>query len=453
MSNPIAQTLILTMTRGMSLAQWRHLGLIDREWALYERLAASYERIVVISHGGSEEIGVARSLGPHVRVIFNDDKLDAPTYVASLIDRLDRFVGPIRDAVVKTNQMDDAGAACAIAAGLRDRGVPVGFIARGGYLRSQFIARAHGPGSPEACSAALIEQILTGSADLVVGTTPELIDDLSWRDGLDGERVRVIPNYVLAGGPVLPAEERERGLAVYVGQLVARKRVDNLIRAVAGQPREAGASLEIFGEGPDLSSLEALAAQLGAAVTFHGQRPHAEVIDRVRSAAIYLHASSLEGHPKAVIEAMACGTPCIVADAPGVGALVENGVTGIRVPGEAETFAYAIAGVLSDTGWRDQLGACAAERARKLYGIDRVVELEREAHTAALAYGRAGGGRGAPTIRWNAALLQHGPERIADAWQESFETLLLYLPENRRAAVIEAMGKRRNARHRERSAA
>lgn len=444
MNDAIAETLILTMTRGMSLAEWRRLGLLEREWSLYERLAASYERIVVVSHGGLEDVEIARHLPGEVTVIVNEDDLDAPTYAATMLDRMDRFVGPVREAVIKTNQMDDAGAACSLAAGLRDRGAVVGLIARCGYLRSQFVARQFGAGSPEACTAALIEQIVTGSADVVVGTTPDIVNDLSWRDGLDGDRVRVIPNYVRAEGTVLAAEDREPGLAVYVGQLVARKRVENLIRAIAEQPKEENAHLEIFGEGPERSSLEALAAKLGAAVHFRGQRPHAEVLDRVSRAAIYLHASSLEGHPKSVIEAMSCGTPCIVADAPGLGTLVENGVTGIRVPGEAETFAYAIAGVLGDLGWRDQLGACASDRARKMYGLSRVAELEREAHSSALEFGRAGGGRSAPMIRWNAALLQHGPERIAESWLDAYESLLHYLPASRRAAVIEAMGRRKS---------
>jgi hypothetical protein len=158
-------------------------------------------------------------------------------------------------------------------------------------------------------------------------------------------------------------------------------------------------------------------------------------------ASLYVHASALEGHPKSVIEAMACGTPCIVADSPGLGSLVENGVTGIRVPGESETFAYALAGVLSDMSWRNQLGACAAERARKLYGIDHVIKLEREAHEAAIACGRAGSGRHAPLIRWNASLLQHSPEKIAESWQEALETLLEHLPDSRCAAVLSQMGR------------
>jgi Glycosyl transferases group 1 len=443
MSQRIAETLILTMTRGMSLSEWQRLGLIGREWALYDLLGENYERIVVISHGGSEDIAIAEALGGHVIAIVNEDGLDATTYVSTLMDRLDRFVGPIRDAVIKTNQMDDAGAACAIAAGLRDRGCPVGLIARCGYLRSQFLARDLGPGSVEARDAALIEATVIGSSDLVVGTTSEIVDDLSWRDGLDAEGVRVIPNYVNMEDPVLSAEDRVPGLAVYVGQLVERKRVESLIRAIAEQPPEEHAVLEIIGDGPERGALEGLATELEAPVKFLGLMDHEQALERMSRASVYLHASLLEGHPKSVIEAMACGTPCIVADTPGLGSLVENGVTGIRVPGEAETFAYALAGVLSDIGWRNQLGACASERARKKYGLDKVIELEREAHATALELGQAHDGTASPLIRWNSALLVHSPERVAQAWQDALESLLVQLPESRRTALIEAMGRRK----------
>ncbi len=441
MSHNIAETLILTLTRGMSLAEWNRLGLLNREWALYEQLGADYERIVVISHGDATDIPIAQSLGSHVSVIVNDDGHDAPTYVSTLTDRLFATVGPIRDAVIKTNQMDDAGAACALTAGLRDRGVAVGLIARCGYLRSQFLSRENGPGSREAREAALIEQGVIGLADIVVGTTRQIIDDLSWRDGLAPEHTRVIPNYVFTNRKILEAEDRERGVVLYVGQLVERKRVENLIKAVADQPDEEHAVLEIIGDGPERAALEALANETGATVRFLGIQPHDFVLDRMSHASIYAHASALEGHPKSVIEAMACGTPCIVADTPGLGCLIENGVTGIRVPGESETFAYALAGVLSDLSWRNQLGACAAERTRQRFGIDRVVQLEREAHKAAIDAGRSSEVRHAPLIRWNAALLQHSPEKIAEAWQESLETLLEHLPDSRCAPVLAHMGR------------
>jgi glycosyltransferase involved in cell wall biosynthesis len=438
MTTTIAQTLIVTMSRGMSLTEWDRLGLLEREWAIYERLKSRYERVVIVSHGSSTDLSITSTLGPDVSCIANTQGLDSLAYVASLPARL-ADLGPLTSAVIKTNQMDDAGAACVLASSLRQARVPVALIARCGYLRSQFLAHEHGPGSPQAISAGLIEQTVIGAANLVVGTTSTMVDDLCWRDGLDTSHVRVIPNYVLADYPVVEAGDRDPKLLLYVGQLVERKRVDVLIRAVADLPPQPEVVLEIIGDGPEEGALRALAAELKVRAVFRPRLPHREVLDRMSRAAIYLHASALEGHPKSVIEAMSTGCSCIVADTPGLGCIVENGVTGVRVPGTAETFAYALAGVLEDECWRQQIGACAAEQVRTRFGLDRIADLEVEAHQAAfsLAQSRCDLDRG--VLRWNPLMLHQDPDQIAQAWQDSFNEMLLRMPEDQRAQVRSAI--------------
>lgn len=442
MSKRLAQTLLATMTRGMSLREWERSGLLYREWALYEQIAQDYERIVVISHGDDDDQAIAALMDPRPILITNRDHLPVLDYVASLPARIDEALGPIESGVVRTNQMDDAGAACAITGWLRHQNIPCALIARCGYLRSQFLAAEFGPGSPQAADAALIERTLIGMADLVVGTTERIVSDLAWRDGLSNEQVRVVPNYVLDDACIVPDATRQPGLLVCVGQLVPRKRVDHLIRAVAELHEDHEVTLEVIGSGPDEHALRALASELGAPVTFHPRLPHHEVLDRMRRAAIYLQASALEGHPKTLMEAMACGAACIVADSPGLGNLIQNGVNGLCVSGEPQTFAYALAGLLEDACWREQLGACASQFARTHFGLDRVIDLEREAHRAALrlASNRPRGHNA--MIRWSPALLQHAPGEIAEAWSKALESLLARLPADRQARLRDELARR-----------
>ena len=96
---------------------------------------------------------------------------------------------------------------------------------------------------------------------------------------------------------------------------------------------------------------------------------------------IYAQASELEGHPRAVIDAMAEGAVAVVADSPGLGPLIRTGSTGVLVPtaGPAD-FANAFTGLLSDTDWCDLLGGTAARTAAMFYGIDKVVEQEAAAY-------------------------------------------------------------------------
>lgn len=428
MSERLAQTLIATMSRGISLREWERHGLLAREWTLYQNLAPLYERIVLISHGDESDQPLADQLDPRPIVITNRDHLPVIDYVASLPSRLHETLGPIESALVRTNQMDDAGSACAITGWLRADGVRCALIARCGYLRSQFLAAEFGAGSTQAADAALIERTVIGMADMVVGTTEQIVSDLAWRDGLDADRVRVVPNYVIDEANAEIPHDREPGLLVCVGQLVPRKRVDHLIRAVADLREEHQITLEVIGSGSEEPALRQLAAELKAPVVFHPRLPHIQVLDRLRHASIYLQASSLEGHPKTLLEAMACGTPCIVADSPGLGNFIQNGVTGICVAGEPQTFSYALAGLLEDGCWREQIGACAARFARTHYSIQRVAELEREAHVAAMALGANLARQTPPMVRWNPALLNHSPEQIAQAWQHAFDMLVARLP-------------------------
>ena len=41
MADRVAEALVLTFTESVSLAEWESTGLLDREWALYERLRGS----------------------------------------------------------------------------------------------------------------------------------------------------------------------------------------------------------------------------------------------------------------------------------------------------------------------------------------------------------------------------------------------------------------------------
>jgi len=98
-----------------------------------------------------------------------------------------------------------------------------------------------------------------------------------------------------------------------VGHLIERKGHNFVIAALPDLPEF---SLMIAGEGPERSTLERLAANLKVSdrVRFLGNVPHAE-LHRVYSAADALVlASSREGWPNVLLEAMACGTPVVASN-------------------------------------------------------------------------------------------------------------------------------------------
>ncbi|WP_158166248.1 glycosyltransferase family 4 protein [Mycolicibacterium smegmatis] len=66
------------------------------------------------------------------------------------------------------------------------------------------------------------------------------------------------------------------------------------------------------------------------------------------------------------LEAMSSGRPVVMTDNPGIGDYVEHGVTGLLVPpGDVDAFAAAIGELLSDPARCAEMGAAAADKARR----------------------------------------------------------------------------------------
>lgn len=442
MSTPakIADALVLAFTRGLSLKDWDRLGLTDREWGIYERLAPHYGRTVFVTYGGPEEAAIARRLSPGLVVVCNEAGLAPEAFEAQIPERVETALEGTKTVVVKTNQMEGGPAAVRITTHLRRAGRRVGLVARGGFLWSRFVAAEHGAATPGARRAADIERELCRAADVVIASSPEMADDLTWRYALPHERAVVVPNYVVAEIPA-PFQDREGFAIMYAGQLVARKRVDVLIHAAARlpEPKRSQVVLWIVGDGPEEDRLRQLAAGCGVETRFEPRLPHRQLLERMARCTIYAQASRLEGHPKTVIEAMAIGAPVVVADGPGLADVVTHCVTGMCVPGHAAAFAGAIDGLLNDAEWREALGQAAARHALQTWGLERVEKLEAQAHRNALE--RAGAHAETPIgdVRWEPALLQDPVGAQVDAWERSLRGFARRLEPERRVRFVAAV--------------
>lgn len=97
-----------------------------------------------------------------------------------------------------------------------------------------------------------------------------------------------------------------------VGALIDRKGHDLVIRALQLLPTYR---LLIVGEGPDRSKLERLSTEIGVAdrVHFLGRVRHDQLAGLYSAADALVLASSREGWPNVLLEAMACGTPVIAS--------------------------------------------------------------------------------------------------------------------------------------------
>ncbi len=151
----------------------------------------------------------------------------------------------------------------------------------------------------------------------------------------------------------------------------------------------------------------------------------------MRRCAVYAQVSAYEGHPKTVLEAMACGAPVVVGSAWGLSDVVTAGITGLVTECKVESFAAGLARLLTDTDMASSLGRAAAAGADDLR-FDTIIELETHAHETAIA--RAGEGVAASpgAVRWGAELLETKPRAAAEAFARSIQGYARRLPDDRR---------------------
>jgi glycosyltransferase involved in cell wall biosynthesis/SAM-dependent methyltransferase len=156
-----------------------------------------------------------------------------------------------------------------------------------------------------------------------------------------------------------PPRERPPGRRViYVGRLEPEKNLERLIDALGRLPTPA--RLTVIGDGSRRAQLERRAALVGVEVEFRGVVPHGELPAHFHGASVFVLPSLTEGHPKALIEAMACGLACTASARGGILTLIDDGVTGLLFdPESVDAMTRAIEYALTDLELARRLGAAA----------------------------------------------------------------------------------------------
>ncbi|MBK7864693.1 MAG: glycosyltransferase [Archangiaceae bacterium] len=150
-------------------------------------------------------------------------------------------------------------------------------------------------------------------ADLVICPSQLARDELR-KAGLKAP-TEVISNGAPDRFAPLPRREPGRFTVLSVGRLVPEKRHDLIIEAVAASKHARELRLVIAGKGPLQPRLEALAAESPAEVKL-GFVSDDELLSLYQHADLYVHASEVELEGMAALEAMRCGCPALIADAP-----------------------------------------------------------------------------------------------------------------------------------------
>jgi glycosyltransferase involved in cell wall biosynthesis len=206
-----------------------------------------------------------------------------------------------------------------------------------------------------------------------------------------GGRTAVIPVPVDLSRfrPPAPAERdaarRRLGIApavftaVFVGHLQQRKGVNRLIDAwstLVGEVSPAPRLLIVGGSRGTSDDIEdhlreqAADARLNGQITFCGvlQQPR----DALWAADAFVLPSFREGMPNSILEAMACGLPCVAPPSAGGDDLIAPETGLVPASNAPDDLLGALRTLAADPALRSRMGAAAVEHAR-LYDIERVV--------------------------------------------------------------------------------
>src|SRR2546423_1630737 len=117
MSERVADVLVVAFSDGESLRTWEESGILEREWAIYDRLRGHVGRIVLVTYGGPDDGPLAQRLG--AGLVCNADGVGREEYLSRLPAIVAAQAGRTRRTIVKTNQMCGGDGALAVVRGLR----------------------------------------------------------------------------------------------------------------------------------------------------------------------------------------------------------------------------------------------------------------------------------------------------------------------------------------------
>ena len=171
-----------------------------------------------------------------------------------------------------------------------------------------------------------------------------------------------------------------------VGRLAPQKGQRYLLEAVqkmvsAGED----VALVLIGEGPLLGTLKAqvAAAGMGRHVFFTGFRQ--DVRDLMPAFDVFALPSLWEGFGLVLLEAMAAGRAIVASRVSAIPEVVEDGVTGLLVsPGDSDALTEALLALRRDGVRRERLGAAGAERLRRQFTLERMIERTIKVYRAVL---------------------------------------------------------------------
>lgn len=225
----------------------------------------------------------------------------------------------------------------------------------------------------------LTRTVIERTQAVLVVLSPAMSSYLAERD-MASNNMLLIPNGVDITRFSPPVSDRtgvrKAHVVICVARLRYQKGIDVLLHAWSlVQEQVPGAQLRIVGDGPLQPQLMHLAHALGLtnSVQFMGLQQN--IIPQLHEAGIAVLPSRWEGMPNALLEAMACGLPCVATRVSGNKDLVQHHINGLLVePEDVQELARALVYLLHNPVLARQYGQAARALVENNYTLASVMD-------------------------------------------------------------------------------
>ena len=211
----------------------------------------------------------------------------------------------------------------------------------------------------------------------LIGPEKELITIYNF---IDEQKYRPVDPGTLKADLGIGIDEK---VIIHISNFRKVKRIPDIIDSFSLVRKELDAKLVLVGDGPERMDMEALVAEknLQEHVIFTGKRD--DLPELLAISDVMFHLSEKEAFGLVLLEALACGVPCIATDIGGIPEVIEEGVNGYLVPlGAVQQAADRAIVLLKDDAlqesFKQQAKVVAAEKFHSSTIVDQYEKLYYE---------------------------------------------------------------------------
>lgn len=164
-------------------------------------------------------------------------------------------------------------------------------------------------------------------------------------------------------------------VVLHVSNFRKVKRIDDVVRTFAKTAESVQAKLLLCGDGPEISDTYRLVDELGIEdkVIFLGKREGVQEIYSIADALLLL--SEKESFGLVLIEAMACGVPCIGTNIGGIPEVISDGENGFIVPLADNDYAsLKLTKLLTNEKMHKDFSENAVKATSERFGADVIID-------------------------------------------------------------------------------